>query len=304
MTRLLFSSIILKNVMKNFFIKNWSILIPIITGAIILGAGLFLNHSKTDSVRDSTLAMMVTFSWSLLVKISRYQEQLEGNRDVVNKFLETLGFSKNLKRNIEYIYELHEKDDSFNLFFLNHINEDFSRTLKRLKDGAFHCDVESEQTLTKRILHICKNSVKAVSYNEVNEWWLSNNGENYLNTHNNQITARNIPTTRIFILKEGEEQKLVEVLARHVELGIYTYIVEERYIEANKRVEFVIYDGCLLRLTSKSPIKQVGIETVFTSDENEIEKYQSIFDHILMVAESKGKCIAPFRFDSNQAISK
>ncbi len=164
--------------------------------------------------------------------------------------------------------------------------EDFAAEFQGMGHGTLRCTAEEEPHYTQLALDVCRNNLRAVSYQE-RDWWSGRAGARYLDTQDD-MRNRGVEIYRIFLVEETELYELQQagVFDRHTGTNISFDVLLLSEVDDNYWRDFVVYDRRLLRTATVTSVKSDRRTAEFTDDPGRVASALADFTSLLRVAET------------------
>lgn len=165
--------------------------------------------------------------------------------------------------------------------------KEFCELIKEMANGVYECSPEEEIFLTKNIILDTTGSLKAVSYQDT-DWWIGTEGNSYLSLHLNAIREGKVTSAiRIFIADNDEKALLTDVINKHNEYDVETFVLNPCEVPRDCLKDFVIYGDFIVR-EADSPMQGVlGKKARFSKKDTELYKAIERFEILERIARGK-----------------
>lgn len=254
--------------------------------AIIVGGGIGTTISVATATENAPLSVATGVTFTLIAVITGAAlvlrlsvDRLEN--DLQDKALRRLSVDQ--AEILRYLVESGEFDKMASDPLSNSVAAAAKDNLEALVTWLESGTVQIHQFDVYRYLHVmvgeARSRIRAISVLGPSRWWLSENGQSYLNANILAIT-RGVLIERIFIFYGEESHAVQELAAKQAESGINVALVEAADLPLELIRDFMIVDSShALELHYDRRFDSVtGIALTNRSDE--IDAYERAFDQI------------------------
>jgi hypothetical protein len=160
--------------------------------------------------------------------------------------------------------------------------EDACERVANISDGVVRCAADDELRLVRRALEHTERRVIAVAARGT-DWWSRPEADVYWRAYGQ--AAQRLDITRIFVIRDGTEHEMQQVLTRHHRLGMKTLTVRADEAPPDRIRALVVFDDALLhRHAPRRELEADGYHIEFTDRADDIVRAQETFNVLLDLA--------------------